>query len=390
MHETIWIQGEYESAYGLLGVMAHELHEAFVSCGHDARVMKLGKDEHPTSGVFVFFNAPMSVDVLPPALFTPGSSLRGVQIFVDHPYGLPDDVLDAWHEMNGMSNYRLCLPCVDDVHLLAMHWPGMKHDYMAHGIARGALCDPAAITREAWDAKEFDVVLTGSIGSVEEYESVLERLSPDIGHMVREIVALMITHPAMGYVQACDVVMGSRGVITGKWATGKLFWRLVIAAVNRHRRVSAMESLQGLRVGVFGGEEWARVCSGTVSYEGRVGYSEVAGAFGLGRVALAWGPTQFVHSSSERVLLAMAAGCAAVSDDRLIVRREFVGEQSCVGLYDSARAATARGCVDKMLANPDAAIEMSKRGRQVVEERHLWEHRLETILAQPGVVSIGG
>ncbi|MBL4591242.1 MAG: glycosyltransferase family 1 protein, partial [Phycisphaerales bacterium] len=87
-------------------------------------------------------------------------------------------------------------------------------------------------------------------------------------------------------------------------------------------------------------------------------------------------------------MLAMAAGCASISDDRLIVRRDFIGEQNCVGLYDSARPATARGCVDKVLANPDAAIEMSKRGRRIVEERHLWEHRLETILAHPGVVSV--
>jgi hypothetical protein len=286
-------------------------------------------------------------------------------------------------------NYRMCLPCADDVHLLAMKWPGMKHDYMAHGIARSALCDPATITREAWDAKAFDVVLTGSIGSEEEYETVIGQLNPDIGNMVREMVSLMVARPAMGYLQACDIVMGSHGVITGKWATGKMFWRLVIAGVNRQRRVAVMESLQGLRVGVFGSDEWAKVCSGTVSYEGSVGYGEVAGAFGLGRVGLAWGPTQFVHSSSERVMLSMAAGCATISDDRLLVRRDFVGRETCVGLYDSGQPATARGCVDRVLGNPAAAIVMAQRGRRAVEECHLWEHRVGTIVAQPGVMSVG-
>ncbi|MCA9303526.1 MAG: glycosyltransferase family 1 protein [Phycisphaerales bacterium] len=390
MNETIWIQGRYESQYGLLGRMAEELRQAFIARGHDARVMDLGRDEHPTSGVFIFFNAPVSLDVLPEALFTPGSALRGVQIFVDHPFGLPDDVLDAWHERDAMANYRLCLPCVDDVHLLAMRWPGIRHDCMRHGISRDALCDPESITRESWDAKEFDVVLTGSVGSKEKHESAIAALNPSVRVMVQEMIALMVARPGIGYLQASDVVMGSRGVITGKWASAKMFWRLVIAEVNRQRRAAVVRSLQGLRVGVFGSEEWTSYCTGTVSYEGLVGYEQVADAFARGRIGLAWGPTQFVHSSSERVMLAMAAGCAAISDDRLMIRRDFVGKQTCVGLYDAGQPATARGCVDKMLANPDAAVTLARAGRSVVEQGHLWEHRVDTILAQPGVLSVGG
>jgi len=389
MSETIWIQGRYASQYGLLGRMAEELCQAFVARGHDARVMDLGKDEHPTDGVFVFFNAPMSLDVLPRALFEAGSGLRGVQIFVDHPFGLPDDVLDAWHERDGMANYRLCLPCVDDVHLLAMRWPGIRHDCMRHGISRDALCDPGSITREAWDGKEFDVVLTGSVGSEEEHQAVMSNLNPSVRVMAQEMVGLMVAQPTMGYLQAMDVVMGSRGVITGKWSSAKMFWRLVIAEVNRRRRTAVVESLQGLKVGVFGSEEWGRYCTGTVSYEGLVGYGDVAGAFGRGRIGLAWGPTQFVHSSSERVMLAMAAGCAAISDDRLMIRRDFVGSPTCVGLYDAGQPSTARGCVNKMLANPDAAVAMACAGRSVVEQGYLWEHRVDTILAQPGVLAVG-
>ena len=389
MKETIWIQGRYASQYGLLGRMAEELRQAFVARGHDARLMDLVQDEHPSSGVFVFFNAPKSLDVLPRALFTPGSSLRGVQIFVDHPFGLPDDVLDAWHERDGMANYRLCLPCVDDVHLLAMRWPRIRHDCMRHGISRDALCDPASITRAGWDAREFDVVLTGSVGSKDEHDAILARLNPEVRVMIEQIIALMVSQPAMGYLQASDVVMGARGVITGKWASTKLFWRLVIAEVNRQRRAAVVESLRGLRVGVFGSEEWKAYCTGSVSYEGLVGYEDVAGAFARGRIGLAWGPTQFVHSSSERVMLAMAAGCAAISDDRLMIRRDFVGQQTCVGLYNAGQPSTARGCVDKMLANPEAAVAMARVGRSVVERGHLWEHRVDTILAQPGVLAVG-
>ena len=101
-------------------------------------------------------------------------------------------------------------------------------------------------------------------------------------------------------------------------------------------------------------------------------------------MAIAWGPTQFAHSYSERLMLAMAAGCAPISDDRLLVRRDF--PNNCA-LYNAADPATARAAADHLLANPEAALALGMAARDHAERVCLWEHRVDAILAQPAMAT---
>ncbi len=385
MDGTIWIQSRYESAYGLLGVMARELQQGMAEAGHDARLIDLGAAPHPVAGTLVFFNVPLSLDVFPAAMWD--GRMRGVQVFVDHPFGLPDAALDEWRRRTGLTNFRMCLPCADDVHLLRTRWPGMSHAWMGHGIPASAVCDEGSVTRAAWDAKAFDVVVTGSITAQAEIDAALACMTPPVAAMIREIVAIMTADAGVGYLQALDLVMGSRSVITGEWRTAQAFWRVCVAMVNRARRARAVQALQGLRVGVFGSDAWREFCTGSIEYAGPVGYEAVPGAFAKGRVALAWGPTQFAHSYSERIMLAMAAGSAAVSDDRLLVRRDFPG---LCALYDAGRPESARDACEGLLADPDAAIGRALRARAWVAERCLWRHRAGVIVDKAGVMAAAG
>ena len=129
---------------------------------------------------------------------------------------------------------------------------------------------------------------------------------------------------------------------------------------------------------MFGPEVWREFCTGTIEYRGEVGYGGVAGAIACGRVCLAWNPTQFVHSWSERVLLAMAAGCAAVTDDRVLVRREL---GDAVEVFDAGAPGTARAAVDALLKDGDARTALALRGRRAVEAGHLWKHRVPGLIA---------
>ncbi len=393
MSEPVWIHARYQSAYGLLGAMAQEVCAGLREAGHEAQMLNLATDPHPDRGVFVFFNAPVTLDAFPRALWEPGhgGALRAVQVFVDHPFALPAATIDAWAERGrraggpgDLGNLRVCLPCADDVHLLRMRWPGLTHAWMPHGIAASALCAGDGVSRAAWDAREFDVVVTGSVVAEQEIRDAFALMSQRVQGMVKEVVAVMVADAGVGYLQALDLVMGSRSVITGEWSTAQAFWRVCVAMTNRIRRMRAVQSLQGLRVGVFGSEAWREVCTGTISYGGSVAYSGIAGTFARGRVGLAWGPTQFVHSYSERIMLAMAAGCAAVSDDRLLVRRDFPG---LCGFYDAARPESAREACEKLLRDPAGSLAMAARGRAWVGERCLWRHRVGTLLEEAGVLA---
>lgn len=374
----IHLQTRYQSAYSLLGTMAEQLAAALRALGHDVR--EPDPADPPTAGTFVFFNAPPNIDAFPPALLERNSALRAVQIFVDHPFALPAPVLDAWQQRNGLENLRLCLPCADDAHLLSQRWPGLRHEWTRHAIPRSALCDPSRLTEQQWGARSHDIVLAGSINSEAEINAELTRLDPASQRIVRACAAIMLRDPTLGYVQAADLADPTART----WATDQQRWRATNMIVNRARRTSVVNALQGLNASVFGPDAWKPLCTGTIRYAGNAAYADIHRTFASARVAIAWGPTQFAHSYSERLMLAMAAGGAPISDDRHLVRRDF--PDSCA-LYNAANPKTARAACEHLLANPSRALELATRARAQAERECLWEHRVDQLLgisaAQP-------
>tara|TARA_R110002073_G_scaffold104622_4_gene236641 strand:+ start:336471 stop:337682 length:1212 start_codon:yes stop_codon:yes gene_type:complete len=386
MQDTIWIHSLYQSQFDLLGAMSEELLEAFTAKGYDARIFDLAPDNMPTEGTLFFMNTSNSLQGLPPALFTPDSNMRAIQYYVDHPFGLSDGSIDQWDQINKLSNYRLALPCIDDAHLLRYRFPNLIHGWIPHGIPRSALCDLGTLTPEHFANREFDVVVTSSVRPQEEIdEAIAEIKDPGMVQLINSIANMMIRDPQLGYVAACDLTLGTKGIITGKWITQRHLWGLVIAIVNRYRRIETVKALQGLKVGVFGSEEWAKHCTGTIKYAGQASYAECADAFSRGRIGLAWGPTQFVHSYSERIMQAMAGGACVVADDRLMVRHDFNGSMSAehtdptATLFDwsGTNLHQAREKIDELLAQPDVALKQAIRGRMHAERTCLWEHRVD-------------
>ncbi|MFK7758944.1 MAG: glycosyltransferase [Phycisphaerales bacterium] len=395
---TIWIHGLYKSQFGLLGAMSNELLEAFTAKGYNAKLFNLDHQSMPTSGTLFFMNTNNSLDALPPELFKSGSQMRAIQYYVDHPFGLSSDAIDQWNQVNNLSNYRLSLPCIDDVHLLRYRFPNLVHAWIPHGVPRSALCDEQTLTMEHYTSREFDVVVTSSVRPQEQInQSLAEIKDPNMIGLINSISNMMIRDPHLGYVAACDIALGSRGIITGKWDTQRFLWNLVIAIVNRFRRIETVKSLQGLKVGVFGSSEWEKHCTGTIQYAGEASYDQCASAFSRGRVGLAWGPTQFVHSYSERIMQAMAGGACVVADDRLLVRHDFNGSMSAgAGAEPTAKLfdwsgnnpGAAREAVEYQLANPHESLAMAKRGRALVEKTCLWEHRVDQMVNLANTIKI--
>lgn len=381
MQDTIWIHDQYQSQYGLLSAMSRELHQAMLAKGIDARRFNLADTEsHPESGTLLFMNVPIRLDVLPKALIDGSGRMNAIQYFVDHPFALPADILDEWREHVGFDNLTLALPCLDDTHLIHPRFPGLKHAWIPHGVPRAALIPTDTLTPEHWNNREFDVVVTGSVRPSNEIAKQVQSMRPDLVKAVEEIVALMMHDPHLGYVNAFDLVIGSSGFVTGHWDTQKYLWHLTIAQLNRVRRTNLVRTLQGLKVGVFGSKDWEPECTGTIQYAGEVDYETCANAFARARVAVAWGPTQFNHSYSERIMQAMAAGACVVADDRLLVRREFNQGAQTATLFDWSDPFAARRAVDATLSDPTAALEQAKRGRTLAEQSCLWENRVQDFI----------
>ena len=377
---NLWIQRRYASRYTLLGAMADELAQACADRGlavHDGAPDGAHNGSGP--GAFVFFNMIPSIDALPAAVRRPGSNIAAVQILVDHPLALDPAAMDA---TSRLPNFRLLLPSIDGLHLLRLRWPQLRHSHMPHGVARSALAPAESVTPAALAEREFDVVLAGSIHSDAELAALRETVPEPARPWAQEIVALMVAEPQMPFEQAVDLVAGSRGLITGNWSTLAGLWRVTSAHLNRLRRVAMLESLDGLDVAVFGGEAWREHCTGSARWMGEAEYTSVPVALARGRVCLAWGPTQFPHTFSERLLLSMAAGCASVAEDRYLIGRhfEFDGPGQTVEVFDPRDPGAGRAAIEGLLREPDRLASVARRGREAAEDRHLWEHRVESVV----------
>lgn len=371
MTVPVWIPRRYDSRYSLLGAMASELAQAFAALGYDAR------DDIPDGsvpGVYIFFNMPPAIEAIPPAARRAGSRIALIQILVDHPLALDAGIMD---QTSKLPNFRLALPSLDGLHLLRLRWPALKHAHMPHGIPRSALLAPGLCAPSALDARPHDIVVAGSIHSEQGLRELRWALPAQAHPWIDEIVRLMLELPAMPYEQALDCVCGSRSVITGNWPMAAALWRAVSADFNRQRRVQLVTSLQGLDVCVYGTEAWQELCTGTIRYAGNVDYAEVPRALTTGRVCLAWGPTQFPHTFSERLLLSMASACASVCEDRYLVRQHFTHEHCAT--FSPADPNAHRVAIESLLSDQDRLHTLAASGREVVEQSHLWEHRVEKL-----------
>ncbi len=390
MSFPVYIPFAYESRFSLLGAMARQLAEAFARRGCPVNPAGPAGD-HPS--LVVYFNFLPDIGELHPSIVRPGSRAAIVQFMVDHPLALHESQMDA---TSTLPNFRLLMPCIDAAHMLRLRWPGLVHGHCLHGIGPESLADPGAIEPShaaKGDARPMDVVVMGSIHTEQEIGRLRADVPAPLRAMADEAVELLVANPHMPFEQALDLTVGAGNVPPGQWGLAAAVWRYTSAVVNRVRRLAVVGALQGMRVSVYGGDAWGPHCTGTVSHRGSVGYAEVGAVMARAKVAVAWGPTQFVHSFSERLLLALASGAATVADDRLLVRRHFGVRR--VGDRDSAPVTIARGddgdairaTVEELVGDAALRAAAGLMGREAAARGHLWDHRVE-MMASVGARAI--
>ncbi|MBL0927740.1 MAG: glycosyltransferase family 1 protein [Phycisphaerales bacterium] len=380
----VHIPQTYDSRYALLGAMARELAEAFA-----ARGCPVNPPRHPAAaagpGLFVFFNFLPAVHGVEDLLLSRHARTGVLQVLVDHPLALDERLMD---QLAPLPTFRLVTAAPDGAHLLRLRWPALRHAHVPHAISPAALCDEAAIepshTRPAdRGGRPVDLAILGSIHTEAELAALRAAIPAPLRRPADDAADLMARHPALTFEDAADLTVGAAGTPTGQWGLLALLWRYVIPAVNRSRRLALLGAMQGVSAAVHGPESWAEHCTGTLRYAGPVAYREVPRVLAGARAHLALGPTQFAHAFSERLLLSMAAGCATVADDRVMIGRHF-GPDSGVATFPAGEPGAARAAVDRLLSDPAAAAGAGLAARRAVADAHLWAHRL------PALAAVGG
>ncbi|MEI7658119.1 MAG: glycosyltransferase [Phycisphaerae bacterium] len=385
MSVHVHIPTQFVSRYSLLGAFAEELARAFVAAG---AVVNAARHPPGQRGLFILLNTPERTENIRSWIAsTVGDTLNAaiLHLHVDHPLALHAPHID---EFVRWPTYRLLMPCRDDAHLLGLRWPRLRHLHCMHGVALDALCPLEPLEAEhrspaGEGARPVAVALAGSIHSPAELDEMRSRLPEPVREGADHVADLLASSPSMSFTQAFDLGMPSNLQSSDHWRLMESVWKYATAKANTRRRTAIVTAMQGLPALVAGPAAWEPHCTGTIRYAGEIAYAKMAAWLRAARVCVAWGPTQFAHTFSERLLLGMAAGCACVSDDRLLARREFDapgGKPACL-FADASRPDTIRAAVERLLASPDEAVTLARRGRKRVEASHLWLHRIDTFAA---------
>lgn len=385
MSVHVHIPTQFVSRYSLLGAFAEELARAFAAAG-----AVVNAPRHPPGqrGLFILLNTPERTENIRAWIASTAGDMMNAAILhlhVDHPLALHAPHVD---EFVRWPTYRLLMPCRDDVHLLGLRWPRLRHLHCMHGVPLEALCPLEPLETEHRAApgegsRPVAVALAGSIHAPGELDEMRSKLPAAVREGADHAAALLAETPSMSFTQAFDLGMPSNLVASDFWGLMEAVSKYATAKANTLRRTAIVGAMQGLPAVVAGPAAWAPHCTGTIRYAGEVPYATMAGWLREARVFVAWGPTQFAHTFSERLLLGMAAGCACVTDDRLLARREFdapSGKPACL-FADASRPEAVRAAVERLLASPDEASTLARRGRKRVEAGHLWLHRIDTFAA---------
>jgi hypothetical protein len=368
---AVFIPDRYESRYSLLAAMSKEIAEAMRAAGAEINPTRSIPGSEPT--LHLFFNLPAKIDELLAWAKPERPRAVLIQYFVDHPFALNMEFLDR---MATLKNFRLAMPCLDDRAMFTLKWPTLKTVTCAHAVPSSALCESVDIP-----SRSREVLIAGTIATDDELRAFL-RPVPELLHKPCEHAAELIAHnPSLSFVQAFELTVPPGLLANDYWLLMQICSRYVVAKANRIRRIAAVNALQGLPVAVHGPEVWKELCTGTIEYRGELPYDKVAETMRASRVMLAWNPTQFTHTFSERVLLSMASGCATLTDGRPLVRSQFAADASgpCVAMYRSDDHASLRDQADRLLKDDAYAGEIAAAGRACVERSHLWKHRVDLL-----------
>jgi len=365
---AVFLPEQYQSRYNLLGAMSREIGEAFASAGAEinpARSIPIG---FPT--IHLFCNFPQRYDEFLRWVQPDRPQSAIIQFFVDHPLAVSSSFLDM---ASSLPNFRLLLPCHDELSLLRMRFPRLRAIPCLHGVAPSALCPIESITA----ARQSHITVAGTILTDEEIAALRSSVPGELHTTCDQIVEVMQQGHVRSFVGAFDAIAPAILWSNNLWGVVQQVARYCTAKVNAITRVAMVQSLQGLPVRVYGPAAWQSHVSGTLRYAGQADYESLPGVWRESVAALAWNPSQFVESISERLLMTLAGGCATVTDDRLLARKHFAGAAT---LVDPFSQGSVHAAFDRILTHPAQAREMAVEGRRRIEAAHLWQHRVEAMI----------
>lgn len=259
-------------------------------------------------------------------------------------------------------------PC--DTQPLIEYFPELKHAYIPH-----------ATDLDLWKRqdveKEYDIVL---LSSIEDYEAKLEEIkstTPEaLFNLMMEIYNISMENPTISFWDIYQAYK-AQNVLNLDAEQYVYLFRNLAYIIMHAKKVQTVQQLSDFNVKIFGGGPWEKYISGNIQKMGPCNLKESIDIMNKSKIVLHPHALPLSLGLHERVLNASAVETFVLSSEAITIHSEF---QDTMAFFNSNTFEDLPEKLDYFLQNDEERIFKAKAARKIVEERHTWDKRAESII----------
>ena len=292
---------------------------------------------------------------------------------VDHPY------YHHWRLLTKCNNH--IVSCVDRKHVdyVKKYYPNVdKICYMPHG---GNVPHMDSVP---YENREYNVCFMGTFRDLKDYEERIESLQEPDRTIMISIANEMKAGSKETFEGLLDKELQKRGIqITQSQYTDFLnVVSFVDTYVRMYNRKVILDSLtsNGIIVDVFGNgwENYKCEHPEFIRIHGNIPYDEVLRVMSNSKIIINILPL-FRDGSHERVFTSMLCGGVCVSEINAYLSETFKHGEDIV-FFDMQNLDTLCANIKELLNNTELGDSIAKKGKEKVNNEHLWKNRAYDIV----------
>lgn len=277
---------------------------------------------------------------------------------------------EAMEKFASNPNFVLFSVTPSDSAPLGAFFPQLKHAYIPH-----------ATDLDLWKKqdvkKDYDIVLFSSIEDYEKMLADLKSSTPEpVFNLMMEMYEVSLENPNLPFWEIYQLFVQHKGLSLDVHQYVLLF-RSLSYIIMHVKKAQMIQKLSDFNVKVFGAGPWEKYISGKVEHLGSCNLMESIDIMNKSKIALHPHAMQLSLGMHERVLNASAVETFVISSEAASIESEF-GES--MAFFNNATFEDLASKADYFLKNDEERISKTKKAREIVENRHTWDKRAESIL----------
>lgn len=370
------------SNYGVLHHFTQKMHEALVRAGVNSRLLEAKRNDPAPFLNALFEDKPectLSFNGLLPdnqgRFFCDMVKIPHVACLVDSPNSF----------LSLTESTSTIITCVDRGSVDFFKGTGFSNVFfMPHGVDRSLAPDPAG-------KREYDVVMLASCIDYEgiraswkkKYPAPLCQAMEEAAHIALED----LTKPYyQAFVAALDKEVHKQSGIDPQ----KIDFIEVLDEIEMYMRgkdrVELVRSIKDAKVDIFGSADsaatWKKYLGDkrNIVFHDPVPFEQALDIMKHSKIVLNSCPW-ISNGGHERIFAGLACGALVITNENAFLKEEFKDGESLV-FYQHGRWDKANHRVNEYLENTAKREQVVQKGREIVMNRHTWDHRAAQLLKE--------